>query len=165
MQSTIVIRPSRKEDFQQLVDLDNMIWDVSSAPVPIAWSSVEEYESRNPVGSQLVAEVDNVAAGYLGFRSPTPLPSNEHVSELNIAVHPGFQRMGIGRRLLEAAKERLIELGKKKLSLRVLATNESAIEFYKKCGFIEQGRLVKEFYLNGQYVDDVMMYILLIEEK
>jgi ribosomal protein S18 acetylase RimI-like enzyme len=165
MQSTIVIRPSRKEDFEQLVELDNMIWDTSTAPVPIHWSSVEEYESHCPAGSQLVAEVDGFIGGYLGFKAPTPLASNEHVSELNIAVHPSFQRMGIGRGLLDAAKLRLLGLGKKKLSLRVLATNESAITFYKQCGFQEQGRLVGEFHLNGQYVDDVLMYILLDDAK
>ena len=59
---------------------------------------------------------------------------------------------------MDAVKVVAAERGIRKLSLRVLASNAGAVAFYQSCGFIEQGRLVDEFYLNGQYVDDILMW-------
>jgi ribosomal protein S18 acetylase RimI-like enzyme len=157
----ITIRPSIDSDAEQLMRLDHIVWDDSTAPAPIRWSSPEDYAAHCPPGSQLVAVQGGTVCGYIGLRTPTKLPSNSHVYELNIAIDPSFQRKGIGRQLLVSARKTAVEHRKTKLSLRVLATNESAIAFYREFGFTEQGRLVQEFYLNGRYVDDVLMYMLL----
>ncbi|MNP64326.1 ribosomal-protein-alanine N-acetyltransferase [compost metagenome] len=78
--------------------------------------------------------------------------------ELNIAIHPAYQRQGIGRVLMDALLEQAAGQGVRKLSLRVLASNPGAIAFYQSCGFAEQGRLVDEFWINGAYVDDILMW-------
>jgi RimJ/RimL family protein N-acetyltransferase len=45
------------------------------------------------------------------------------------------------------------------VSLAVLATNERAIAVYKKLGFVEEGRRIKEIKIGpSQYIDDVLMY-------
>jgi ribosomal protein S18 acetylase RimI-like enzyme len=160
----LIIRPSTVEDAVQLVAVDNIAWSEDTAPVPIRWNSTEQYLKACPPGSQLVAEHAGIICGYVQTKPPTPLPSNSHVLELVIAVHPDCQGKGIGKRLLEAAEAKAKAQGKRKLSLRVLATNESAIAFYKRCGYQEQGRLVEEFYLNGRFVDDILMYKLLDKE-
>ncbi|MGM0874984.1 MAG: N-acetyltransferase family protein [Bacillota bacterium] len=158
---TVEIRLSKELDFGQLIDLDHRIWSSTTTPSKIAWESIEEFAKRNPEGSQVVAIVDGKVAGYLGFHAPTPLETNQHVIELDIAVDVRFQGRGIGKQLLEKGKNEAIQKGIHKLSLRVLETNEGAIQFYKKCGFIEQGRLINEFYIEGKYVDDLLMYMLL----
>ncbi|MNV94027.1 Protease synthase and sporulation negative regulatory protein PAI 1 [compost metagenome] len=94
----------------------------------------------------------------MGFSSPTPLQSNNHVYDINIAIHPDYQRRGIGRKLMDEMKVIAEKSGVRKLSLRVLASNPNAISFYKSCGFIEQGRLVEEFYLDGRFIDDILMW-------
>ncbi|MBB3112035.1 ribosomal protein S18 acetylase RimI-like enzyme [Paenibacillus phyllosphaerae] len=160
--STIETRLSLGVDAQQLVDIDNSgIWNDSNAPVELAGKTAEEYALQNPPGTQIVATKDGFVCGYVGFRAPTPLPSNQHVTQLDIGVHPDYQGFGVGRKLIEAAKAYAAEQGKHKLSLRVMATNTKAIAFYQSCGFIEQGRLIDEFYVGGRYVDDIMMYVLL----
>lgn len=162
MTSTIEIRLSRAADAAQLVAIDNSgVWTPANAPAPLAGKTAAEFAAQNPPGSHLVAVIEDVVCGYVGFRTPTPLPSNAHVAQLDIAVHPGYHRMGIGRALIEAAKAHCAAQGKRKLSLRVMATNPKAIEFYTQCGFIEQGRLIDEFYVDGRYVDDIMMYVML----
>jgi ribosomal protein S18 acetylase RimI-like enzyme len=75
-----------------------------------------------------------------------------------MAVHPDYQGQNIGYELMQAVEKLARDNGKTKLSLRVLSTNEKAIRFYKRCGYQEQGRLVEEFYLNGQFVDDLLLY-------
>ncbi|MNP52873.1 Spermidine N(1)-acetyltransferase [compost metagenome] len=101
--------------------------------------------------------MDHKLCGYVGFRYPTLIRSNHHVYEINIAVHPRYQHEGIGTRLMEKMMDWAAEQGIKKLSLRVLSSNDRALKFYEKCGFEREGRLIKEFYVGGRYVDDILM--------
>ncbi|HEY2308634.1 MAG TPA: GNAT family N-acetyltransferase, partial [Streptosporangiaceae bacterium] len=64
---------------------------------------------------------------------------------------------GAGASLLDAAEKQLRERGIRKLTLRVLGTNQAAIRLYERQGFAREGTLLEEFLINGRYVDDVMM--------
>jgi ribosomal protein S18 acetylase RimI-like enzyme len=154
----IEIRPSRKEDFKQLVQLDNLIWNNSNTPQPLNWESAEQYGQYCPEGSQFIAVTEHIVAGYIGFKPPTNLMSNKHVMEINIGVHPDFQGKGIGKQLLHFVSNWAKGSNIRKISLRVLSSNEQAISFYEANGFQEQGRLVDEFLIDDTYVDDILMY-------
>ncbi|GIO42100.1 MULTISPECIES: GNAT family N-acetyltransferase [Paenibacillus] len=158
MANSVWVRLSQMKDASELMELDHLVWQRNNTPSVVQWNNREEFLRKCPPGSQLVAGMDDKICGYLGFDHPTPLESNKHVLEINIAVHPGCQRMGIGQKLMEAVKELAAARGVRKLSLRVLSSNPDAVAFYRKCGFQEQGRLVEEFYLDGQYVDDILMW-------
>lgn len=137
--------------------MNNKVWNDKNAPAPLHWESPEEYASYNPPGSQLVCELGDELCGYVSLKQPIKTPSN--VVELVIAVNDRFRGLGIGRRLIDAAYEWRKVHGKKKLSLRVMSTNEPAVSFYTKCGFGVQGRLVGEFFINDQYVDDILIIV------
>ncbi len=47
-----------------------------------------------------------------------------------------------------------------KVYLIVAVQNVKAIHLYEESGFIEEGHLVQEFFINGQYRDVKRMYIL-----
>ncbi|MCJ7824273.1 MAG: GNAT family N-acetyltransferase [Anaerolineales bacterium] len=49
--------------------------------------------------------------------------------------------------------------------LRVYETNLRAIQVYKKIGFIEEGRLRQDHFIDGKYVDVVIMGVLCAEWK
>ena len=157
----IVIRNLLEIDFPEMMRIDQLVFDSSTTPAPMKQRTLEEYAGHYSTDKVFVAELEGRVAGYIGYDNPTGLASNSHVMELYIAVHPDYQGIGVGRALIS----HLIAWGKqqafKKISLRVLSTNEGAIAFYKANGFMEQGRLVKEFLLNGTYVDDILMYKLL----
>ncbi|MEQ6391171.1 GNAT family N-acetyltransferase [Bacillaceae bacterium S4-13-58] len=157
------IAPSSSEDIEQLIHIDHLIWNDKNTPQVSKWESIEEYEKVWPPGSQFVAKLNNRVIGYIMFRYPTPLPSNNHVIELMIGIHPDYQGMGVGRALVQFLKQWAQENGKRKICLRVLSTNGTAIHFYKSNGFEEQGRLKNEFLINGQYVDDILMFCWLDE--
>ncbi len=158
MSNEIWIRPSELKDACAIMEIDSKVWTEETTPSPIHWRSREQFLQSCPPGSQLVAGIGDQVCGYIGFSHPTGLKSNEHVYDINIAVYPGYQKRGIGKRLMEEIKRTARHNGVRKLSLRVLETNEKAIAFYGSCGFIVQGRLVEEFLLNGRYVDDILMW-------
>ncbi|UQZ33919.1 GNAT family N-acetyltransferase [Paenibacillus sp. PK3_47] len=158
---SLTIRPSEIRDARELIILDHMIWTEETTPGPLMWRSREDYLLHAPPGSQLVALKDGEVCGYVGFGCPTGMESHRHVCEINIAVHPRFQRQGIGTQLVAAIKRHAAANGIRKLRLRVLSSNETALSFYRRCGFCEEGRLREEFYLGGHYVDEVFMYCML----
>jgi len=57
------------------------------------------------------------------------------------------------------------KLNLNKLELEVRAYNNRAIRCYKKCGFVEEGRLRENFYTDGEYTDTLVMGILKSEYK
>lgn len=73
---------------------------------------------------------------------------DEVVHLLKIMVTPNSQRMGIGKKLLNEMIDLLHEEQKKSIFLEVEATNEQAISFYKKSGFVEL-RTIKQYYSDG----------------
>lgn len=69
----------------------------------------------------------------------------------SIAVLPGFQRLGVGRRLLDALLDEASNLGLRSCSLDVREGNHPARRLYEARGFIEVGRR-RDYYppLTGQ---------------
>jgi ribosomal protein S18 acetylase RimI-like enzyme len=66
-------------------------------------------------------------------------PRVAHITQ--ICVMPGYQRHGIGRRLMESAMDALRTRGVEELSLTVTAANERAVRLYENTGF----RTIKTF--------------------
>jgi len=53
----------------------------------------------------------------------------------NIVVSEGFRRVGIGRALMEKAREWAVEEGADSIELNVWEFNKEAIEFYQQLGY------------------------------
>ena len=58
---------------------------------------------------------------------------------LSLAVDPDWQGRGIGEQLLEAALQRLRELGRTRVRLEVRPENQAALRLYQKLGFTAVG--------------------------
>jgi ribosomal protein S18 acetylase RimI-like enzyme len=155
----IEIRRAQTEDDAALAEIDAATWSILSSPTPPREPGSGFFiEGRRAPDDILVAETDGVVAGYVMLRRSTPLPSHEHVLEVNgLGVDPRLQGQGVGRRLVEAAKQEASRRGARKLTLRVLSPNAGARRLYESCGFVVEGVLVGEFLLDGLFVDDVLM--------
>ncbi|MGA4719864.1 GNAT family N-acetyltransferase [Fictibacillus nanhaiensis] len=111
--------------------------------------------------TMLVAEYENNVVGWIVFRSQERMRMH-HIGSFAIMLRKEFRNKGIGKLLIHellswAEKHPVIE----KVTLGTFSTNTRAIELYKKLGFIEEGRKVREFkFSNDEYVDDVLMYKL-----
>jgi UDP-4-amino-4,6-dideoxy-N-acetyl-beta-L-altrosamine N-acetyltransferase len=68
------------------------------------------------------------------------------------------QGKGYGKEAMEIAiKYAFDTLNINKITLEVVENNISALALYKKLGFIEEGRLKRHFYAEGEYLD-VLIY-------
>ena len=106
----------------------------------------------------LVAEVGGVPVGWVRLRPPSPLQSNAHVQQIQgLVVDPCVRRQGVGRALVDAARELARQRGARRITLRVLGTNAVAQRLYKAAGFTVEGVLPGEFHVGGRDVDDVLM--------
>lgn len=114
---------------------------------------------ENPRWLALVAEVGGRMVGLLKATT-RPRRRLEHVASFGMSVVRDWRGWGVGTALLEtllAWAEDHPTL--KKVSLAVFADNEPAIGLYRKLGFVEEGRRVREVRLGpDRYVDDLLMY-------
>lgn len=99
-------------------------------------------ELNNPLSCWLVAVQENAVVGYVG--SQTVLDASDM---MNVAVDPGFRRMGIAESLVNALVAALKERQSQSLTLEVRASNEPAKALYEKMGFTQVG-LRKNYYRN-----------------
>ena len=88
----------------------------------------------NPRALMLVARTQqNPGRGVIGFFVGATVEDEMHVN--NVATHPEFRRMGVGRALLEAALELGARRGVTFAVLEVRASNEAAQTLYRNLGF------------------------------
>lgn len=94
------------------------------------------YHIRDPHQSDsIIAEIHAYKPGISAFR---------HIlADLTIVVHPNFQGKGLGKKIFVAfLKEVQVDFPEiLRVELFVREQNTSAIRFYQKMGFVEEGRL------------------------
>jgi len=74
---------------------------------------------------------------------------------VNVAVHPGFWRQGLGRLLVTHLITACMGLGGQVMTLEVRKSNAAAIALYEKMGFASGG--IRPLYYDGQE-DAVIMW-------
>ncbi|SFE99941.1 L-amino acid N-acyltransferase YncA [Bacillus sp. OV194] len=164
-----VVRTGKLEDAEAILDIQRSV--VSEGEFLISLS--EEFNKtlsqqrewvqsllENENETLIVAERDGEVVGWIVFQAAPNRKRLSHTGSFGMMIRKGYRAMGIGSMLLKALldwaeKNPLIE----KVSLGVFSTNQGAISLYKKMGFIEEGRKIKEFKMNeNAYVDDILMY-------
>ena len=81
-----------------------------------------------------VIRLKAVADGQMvGFIAGDPRPSENMAWIATIGVLPEYQRRGIGRALLRACEEKVLQ---QRIRLCVRVSNEGAIEMYKREGYL-----------------------------
>jgi RimJ/RimL family protein N-acetyltransferase len=169
MINRINIRTGKLEDAESLLEISNSIISEGKYFITV----VEELEKKslkqeeqqiqalleNDNETLIVAEVDEMVVGSIVFRSHK-LKRLSHTGSISMSINRHFRGMRVGTLLLTAILEWATKHPNiEKVSLGVFSTNLRAISLYKKMGFIEEGRKVKEFKIDeNEYVDDLLMY-------
>ncbi|MFD8203161.1 N-acetyltransferase family protein [Streptomyces sp. NPDC003470] len=152
------IRPARSEDEQPLRLLDRATWSYQHAVSPPPGPDDPFFREHSGPADHLVAELDGGLVGYVRLGFPTPLASNTHVRQIRgLAVADAARGHGVGRALVRGAVAEARRLGARRITLRVLGPNTAARRLYESEGFTVEGVQPGEFFLDGSYVDDVLM--------
>ncbi|MDT9699888.1 GNAT family N-acetyltransferase [Streptomyces sp. P17] len=153
------IRFALPDDEEELARLDRATWSTLHAVTPRPQPPYRAFfDERHLPEDYLVAELDRRVVGYIRLAFPTPLASNAHVRQIQgLAVSDEARGLGVGRALIRAAVEEARRRGARRLTLRVLGHNTPARKLYESEGFVVEGVLPEEFFLEGGYVDDVVM--------
>jgi ribosomal protein S18 acetylase RimI-like enzyme len=88
--------------------------------------------------------------------------ATRHVTRLGITVAQGWRDRGIGRRLIM----QVIAWGRasgvvRRIELNVMQPNTRAIHLYQSCGFVIEGQQTAAYLKDGQFVDNLMMGLVL----
>ena len=84
-------------------------------------------------------------------------PVNRHVATLGMAVDKAWRRRGVGVTLMAAGMRWARSAGIEKVTLEVYPTNEAAVALYRKFGFTEEGRLMRQSLKSYGYEDELIM--------
>ncbi len=114
----------------------------------------------------IVAEITNLKAPYniIGQCEISNLEweAASHVGSLGIIVTEKYRDFGIGRNLIDMAIREAKKLNnKEKIILSCFSNNERAIHLYKRMGFKVVGVRKKQFYMDSEYYDEVMMELFI----
>lgn len=122
------------EDVAQVARLEQLVFSV-----PWSKNSLEESRKR-PEYVFLTARCGEQIAGYIGMYQTL-----DEGDITNVAVHPAFQKQGIGTALVSALMREAAARGIREITLEVRISNAAAIHLYEKCGFSAEG-CRKNFY-------------------
>ena len=122
------IRGARIEDAEAIAELDTIAFAASFLTPTAARDLVQE-----PHAVRLLEDVGaERTAGFLRLRKD--VDGSGHVSD--IAIHPDYQRRGLGEATMRWALAWFREQGMKRASLTVNTDNGTAIALYRKLGFV-----------------------------
>jgi RimJ/RimL family protein N-acetyltransferase len=105
----------------------------------------------------LLALAEGNIVGTLTFQAGTRARVR-HAGEFGISVLKAYRGVGIGSVLIDSLLEWARNTGViRKINLRVRADNHRAIGLYERKGFVVEGTLRKEIFLDGVYYDNLWM--------
>ncbi|HYE84693.1 MAG TPA: GNAT family protein [Clostridia bacterium] len=162
----LIIRKAEKSDAGRIVEYVETISGESDnltfGPGEFGISVEKETEFLVGISARsnavyLVAEIDGRIVGSLNF-SGGSRPRTAHTGEFGVSVLKEHWGKGIGteliRHLLEWSKETGII---RKIDLRVRVDNHTAINVYRKLGFVQEGVITRDLLINEVFYDALLM--------
>jgi RimJ/RimL family protein N-acetyltransferase len=133
--------------------------------------STDEHEQRErldatlarPNQTVLVAEANSRLVGFVALLGG-PYRRNRHNAYLVLGVLEEFGGRGVGTALLARGMKWAEKAGITRLELTVMAHNERAIRLYERMGFEREGIRRRALRVDGEWVDELFMALLLTPE-
>ena len=142
----LILRPAEAKDVESIAEIEKICF-----ATPWTADAVYKEITSNPLAHYVIAEIDGVVTGYVGFWQ---ILDEGHIT--NVAVRPEYRGNHIGSALIAIMIEIGSSLGITRYTLEVRSSNEPAKALYRNFDFKEAG-LRKGYYEdNGE--DAVIMW-------
>lgn len=122
----------------------------------IWWSGISKSKSQQ--WFCIIKENYENVIGVLRFQNIDQI--NKSI-EIGADIFPNYRDQGYGKKAYKMALEYLFQhFNMHCVYLHVAEFNKTAIELYKRAGFVETGRIPKSIFRYGKYWDKIIMCIL-----
>lgn len=170
-EKSVTLRAVQRADLERLCQFNNDI-EVELAgggdpPIPQSLARMQaEFDADAAKGGRdgthWAIEVDGQCIGQCALFQFDPVA---HTCAIGITIgDKAFWGKGHGRAALQLLVDYAFRLhNQRRVWLTVNSNNPRAIRAYTACGFVEEGRLRKHVWSNGQYID--LIYMGLLQEE
>lgn len=168
----IILRATTREDMHRQWEVENdpEMWFLDGgAPMPAKLETILGYYDegvKNPSQTSVTfaIEVDGTYIGKCGLHD---IQRVHHRCSLSIEISDrNYWSKGYGRKIVSFLVSYAFDhFNLHKVWLQTHSENRRAIRCYEAAGFVEEGRLRQHLWLNGRYVDRVMMGIFREDHK
>lgn len=132
--------PMALDDLPAVQEIERLSF---SSPWPAY--ALEQELTANRLARYVVARVGDTIVAFAGVWL---MVDDAHVT--TFSVHPDWRRRGVGQQLLMGVADLAREIGARRLTLEVRATNEAAQRLYERFGFEIVGRRPAYYSDNGE---------------
>ncbi|KAI0259935.1 acyl-CoA N-acyltransferase [Gloeopeniophorella convolvens] len=135
-------------------------------PTPRSAAFAREYVEKTLVrdGSFFAVVEDRATHARLGFAGLLLSGARNRDAHVGIALVEEWRGKGFGGEIVRwLVQYGLKELGLHRVSLSVIGSNVGAYDLYKRIGFVEEGRVRRAIWDQGEWVD--LLYMGIIDEE
>jgi ribosomal protein S18 acetylase RimI-like enzyme len=155
--AAVQIRPARDDDRRALAELFAAVAEERDGIATEPPVDVEQRAASWTLEGTIVALAGGEVIGSIHVGT-----SGHGFGEIGMAIAREWRGRGVGSALMEAAIDWARAQGLHKLSLGVFAHNAAGLALYRKYGFVEEGRRVKQYRRSsGELWDAIEMGLLL----
>lgn len=165
----IMLREYKKEDLEHMrkwVNNSEIVDNLSDIFLyPVSVNNTENFlnsilEEKSELKGFVIADINTEE--YIGQIDLIKIDWKNRWAEMGIVIgKEGMLAKGYGTEAIKLLQKFVFNrLNLNKMQLTVHDYNIRAINCYKKCGFVEEGRLREEFFIEGKYTDLIYMGIL-----
>jgi len=164
----IRLRPLRPEDAEQSFadSLDSPSRQMLQLGVELPTSVEAQREvladiaDCKDINGRVIFAIETIDGEQVGGISFHSRHRKNGTFRIGLIIRRGHRRQGYA---LEAVRILMRyafhERRYQKCNSACVATNEASVAFHKEAGFVEEGRLRRQFFMNGEYVDEILFGI------
>ena len=161
----VILRAVERDDLKRLHALERnvdlvVLGDGEWQPVPLGqWERNFDKQLEHTDRANFAIEAGGTLIGGIGLHHRS---RRSGVTSFGIGIYdPEYLGNGYGRDAIETLLPWVFRIQNyRRIWLETSSSNERAIRCYRAVGFVEEGRLREHEFLDGQYIDSVLMGLL-----
>ena len=150
---------------KEIIDIFNYYVEHSFAAypeIPFPYEAFDMLQQRsNSLPTGAIRDDQEKIAGFGMLRPHNPASTFSHTAEIAYFIHPDYTGKGLGTMLLAYLEKYALEQGIINFIAHISSLNPNSVQFHRKNGFVECGRLKKVGRKKDQYFDIIWMQKIL----
>lgn len=157
----IKLRDARRTDVPKICDIHNQGIADRLATLDVESHTLEEqlqwFHRHGPRHPVVVAEAMGDIIGWVSLNRFSRRAAYRFVADLSVYVDRQWRGKGIGSLLLQEVVTRARSIGYHKIVLSAFPFNQAGMRLYEKFGFRTVGIYREQGWLDGRWVDTIIM--------